>query len=153
MKRTLSILVLICVTASASAQEGHPGAHFVQNWDLDGDGAVTVAEAIERRGYVFLSFDEDENGYLDAGEYAVFDEARARDMENQGGYGKAAMQSAAAGMTMDANDTDGDGRVSAAEFTGNAAAWIAGMDRDGDGQVTTADFAIARGRMMGTSRG
>lgn len=153
MKRTLWTLVLICATASASAQEGHPGAHFVENWDLDGDGAVTVAEAIERRGYVFLSFDKNGNGFLDAGECAVFDEARARDMENQSGYGKAVMQNAAAGMTMDANDTDGDGRVSAAEFTGNAAAWIAGLDRDGDGQVTTTDFDTTRGQATGTAKG
>jgi hypothetical protein len=130
---------------------GQPGAHFVENWDLDMDGRVTAAEATERRGDVFFSFDANEDGVLDAEEYALFDEARDADMQGQPGYAQASALRAADGMRLERNDTDGDGVVSREEFVGNAADWVASMDTDGDGVVTTADFE--RGRSMGTGNG
>lgn len=137
----------ICVVAVATfttplhAQQGNPGQHFIENWDLDGNGAVTVAEAQERRGDVFASFDADEDGYMTAEEYVLFDEARANDMEaNAGGHGHGKMMRAADGMRLQVNDADGDGRVSQAEFVNAAESWVADMDRDGDGVVTTGDF-------------
>lgn len=145
--RYLSILALAlaATTAPLHAQNGNPGAHFIENWDLDGDGAVSLAEAQERRSDVFASFDADEDGYLTAEEYQVFDQARANDIEaNAGqhgmGKGHGAMTRAADGMRLDVNDADGDGRVSQAEFLTGAEGWITGMDRDGDGVVTAADF-------------
>lgn len=133
-------LVLTFLAAPVFAEQGQPGAHFVENWDLDGDGQVTVVEATEKRGNVFLSFDANEDGFLDAGEYVFFDQARANDMEGQGGHGQGAAKRAADGMLLERNDSDGDGRVSREEFLGHAAEWIAGMDRNGDGVVTTEDF-------------
>lgn len=138
-------IALILLAAPALAEQGQPGAHFVENWDLDGNGAVTVAEATERRGDVFLTFDADEDGFLDAEEYVFFDQARANDMEGQGGHGKGAAKRAADGMLLERNDTDGDGKVSRDEFLTNAAGWITGMDRNGDGVVTTADFGPKKG--------
>lgn len=138
-------LALFLAAMPAFAQQGQPGAHFVENWDLNADGAVTVAEAATRRGDVFLSFDYNEDGFLDAEEYVTFDEARANDMENQQGHGFGAAKRAADGMLRERNDTDGDGKVSRDEFLTNATAWIAEMDSDGDGVVTTADFGRGRG--------
>ncbi|MGP6087298.1 EF-hand domain-containing protein [Antarctobacter jejuensis] len=147
-------LALALTAAPAFAQRGNPGAHFVENWDLDGDGAVTVAEATERRGDVFSSFDANDDGFLDAQEYVLFDEAREEDMKNNavghgGGLGRGGMMRAADGMLLVHNDADGDGKVSREEFTTNAAAWIAQMDRTGDGVVTTDDFGRGRGQGMG----
>lgn len=134
-------LALLLAAAPALAQQGEPGAHFIENWDSDGDGAVTVDEAGARRADVFASFDANEDGFLDAEEYVTFDEARANDMaQNEGGQGKGAMMRAADGMLLARNDIDGDGKVSRDEFLGQAAAWIAEMDRNGDGVITTADF-------------
>ncbi|MBS0125510.1 EF-hand domain-containing protein [Thetidibacter halocola] len=136
-------LALILLAAPAFAQQGNPGAHFVENWDLDADGQVTVEEATERRGDVFLTFDANEDGFLDADEYVLFDEARANDMADNGGaqgHGGKGMMNAANGMKLDVNDMDGDGKVSRDEFLTQAATWIAGMDRNGDGVVTTDDF-------------
>lgn len=134
-------LALLFAAAPALAQQGQPGAHFVENWDLDGDGAVTVEEAAKRRSDVFASFDANEDGFLDAEEYVLFDEARANDLATHGGQqGRGAMMRAADGMMLDRNDTDGDGKVSREEFLAQAATWIAGMDRNGDGVITTADF-------------
>lgn len=58
---------------------------------MDADGAVTIAEATERRDMVFGRFDDDENGVLDVAEYANFDETPAVDMANKaGGHGNGA---------------------------------------------------------------
>jgi len=139
------LTLALCLTAlPAFAQQGQPGAHFVENWDLNEDGAVTVEEAAEKRGDVFLSFDANEDGYLDAEEYVAFDEARANDEEGQVGQGGGGKRPSE-GMTLQANDLDGDGRVSRDEFVGHSADWIAEIDRNGDGVVTTDDFGPGKG--------
>ncbi len=142
MPKRLTAILLTCLALPAIALPAfaQPGAHFVENWDLDEDGQVTLAEAIERRGDIFFSFDADENGTIDAEEYKMFDEARAADMEGQGGHGNGPMKNAEAGMHLAYNDVDGDGAVSREEFLGRAPDWFADMDRDGDGVITVADF-------------
>ncbi len=142
----IGVAALMWAMGNASAAGG-PGAHFIENWDLDGDGQVTVDEARSRRSDVFASFDANDDGYLDAGEYEVFDEARAQDQaanEPQGmGRGPG---NPANGLRLEVNDTDGDGKVSEDEFLGNAASWIEMIDRDGDGVVTQADFSKRGGQ-------
>ncbi len=141
MKNTILTLVLATLVAPAWAENHQPGAHFVENWDLDGDGAVSLEDIKTRRGDVFLTFDADENGALDAEEYVFFDEARANDMKNNRGHGnRNAMRRASVGMTLAFNDTDGNGEVSREEFMAHAGDWMAMLDRNGDGSVTTADF-------------
>jgi hypothetical protein len=138
MKRALlSMAAAILLPLTAMAQD-RPGSHFLDSWDQDGDGIVTVTEAQERRGDVFLTFDSNEDQFLDEEEYALFDEARANDMANEGhGHG---MQNAQKGMTLAFNDIDADGRVSRDEFVARTADWILLLDRDADGGVTSADF-------------
>ncbi|MDP4031387.1 MAG: EF-hand domain-containing protein [Pseudorhodobacter sp.] len=138
--------IVLCAAAfvlagsAALAQQGNAGAHFLENWDLDGDGQVTLAEATERRDDVFSAFDADEDGRLAGNEYDLFDQARANDMQQNGaghgqGYG-----AAGSGMERGFNDIDGDGIVSHAEFVGKTADWLAMLDGNGDGVVTTDDF-------------
>lgn len=140
MKRTALLAAFVLAAGMASAQQGQPGLHFVENWDLDGDGQVTIAEATEKRGDVFTTFDADENAILNAEEYALFDEARANDMEGQQGHGQGALKKAEGGMSLAFNDTDGNGSVTRDEFIGRVPAWFAQMDRNNDGVITTADF-------------
>lgn len=126
---------------AAAAASAAPGDHFILNWDLDGDGIVTLTELETRRGDVFYSFDADGNDQLDAEEYVFFDEARANDMANEPGHGQGGgMQAADEGMTLAFNDSDGDGAVSRAEFVAKAAEWLVLMDRDASGDITSADF-------------
>jgi hypothetical protein len=124
----------------AAFAQDTPGSHFVENWDMDRNGAVSLEEIIERREIVFNMFDNDQNGALDAVEYVIFVETRAADMENNaGGQGNGGdrMQE---GLTLGFNDTNADGNVSKDEFVSNSAAWVAQIDRNGDGMITSDDF-------------
>lgn len=138
---TTAIVTLLATTAFA-AGNGTPGAGFIDEWDMNTDGVVTVEDVTTRRSDIFVSFDADDNGILDAEEYAFFDEARASSHDDEGGSdgGHGGDRKAAVGMTLDFNDVDGDGSVTEAEFVGQSAAWLALVDRNGDGEVTTSDF-------------
>ncbi len=142
---TTALTALLATTAFASGNGGgNPGAGFLEEWDLNGDGQVTVEDVASRRSDIFVSFDADDNGVLDAEEYSFFDEARAtsHDGEDQGGHG--GDRKAAVGMTLAFNDVDGDGSVTTEEFIGQSAAWLALVDRNGDGVVTVNDFGPNR---------
>ncbi len=140
----LLLAALICTAGpvlASSHGKGNAGAHFIENWDLDGDGVVTLAEATERRSDVFASFDADEDGALSAEEYDMFDAARANDLQEMGLPAKAAQGNNPAGlMRREMTDANGDGSVTEEEFLGSTAAWIARMDRNGDGTISADDF-------------
>lgn len=162
MKQTTPLLALALLLGTAAyAENMTPGAHFLQNWDQDGDGIVSLDEATTKRNDLFTSFDADEDGKLSAEEYSAFDDMRSADQEmmreemgagmgqGQGmGHGKGHGMGMGigqgtpeeGGMMRGFNDTDGDGMVSRDEFTSRTADWLAMMDHDGDGQVTAADF-------------
>ncbi len=124
---------------ATSVAAGTPGSGFITNWDMDENGAVSLAEVSEKRMDVFYTFDDNEDGVISGAEYVAFDEARVADQENEnednGGHGKASV-----GMTIAFNDVDGNGEVTMAEFTGQSIAWFEILDRNGDGEVTSADF-------------
>lgn len=139
MKHFLLATVFVLPVA-AFAGESAPGAHFILNWDLNGDGHVTLAELTEKRGDVFYTFDSDDNGILTPEEYGYFDDARAADMEGQPAEARGRMGKVQQGMILSFNDTDGDGSVSRDEFLSRTADWLGLVDRDGSGDVTEADF-------------
>lgn len=145
MKRTLLLTAAIILGTAAYAQQGNPGGHFLEKWDTNEDGQVTLIEATERRGDIFTTFDEDDNGFLSSSDYAMFDEARANDhasmKEARQGQGRGKGQGGEGqGMTMEFNDVNGDGQVSRDEFMTRTNDWYVQMDRNGDGTVTKADF-------------
>ncbi len=149
MKRILLLTAAIALGTAAYAQQGNPGAHFIENWDANEDGQVTLAEATEKRSDIFFTFDEDDDGFLSTNDYAMFDEARVNDRANmqQGGQGQGRGQGHGGGqdregqgMSMEFNDVNGDGQVSRDEFMARTPDWYATMDRNGDTVITTADF-------------
>jgi len=148
MKTLLITTAAFVLTASfALAQQGNRGAHFIENWDQNEDGVVTLAEVTERRSDIFASFDQDDDGVLSADDYVLFNEARANDQANNqannqgGGQGQGRNQGRnSEGMTLEFNDTNGDGQAGLDEFMAKSADWFNMIDRDGDGKVTTNDF-------------
>ncbi len=142
MKNIVLALSATTLLATAAFAQVTPGAGFINGWDYDQNGQVTVEEITERRGDIFVTFDADENGFLSAEEYVAFDEARAADQA-----GKTTQVQARAngpkpsvGMTLEFNDVDGDGRVSTEEFLAQSPAWFALLDTNADGVVTSDDF-------------
>ncbi len=126
------------------AQTPGPAAHFIENWDLDGDGAVTADEAARKRDELFTMFDADEDDQLNLDEWALFDETRRADLQtNMTEVDKASMAGLAAGFARPFNDPDGDGAVTREEFVGRAGPALEAMDHDGDGVLTGADFVPA----------
>lgn len=142
MKRIALVIAALAVGTATYASGGQPGVHFIESWDSDSDGQVTLAEVTERRGDIFNTFDENDDGTLSAADYVMFDETRAADHEGQGQGkgGQGGAKRAAVGMTLDFNDTNQDGAVSRDEFIARTADWFGMIDRNGDGIVTTADF-------------
>lgn len=145
MKRLTILIAAIAFGTAVNAGNGQPGAHFIESWDQDEDSQVTLAEVTERRGDIFVTFDEEDDGVLSAQDYVMFDAARAADQEGQGGQGGHGQgggnaQKASVGMELEFNDVNGDGSVSNEEFMARSADWFQILDRNQDGVVTTADF-------------
>lgn len=143
MRAALVTLALV-LAAPAAAQDMKPGLHFIENWDFDANGAVSLDEATERRADIFTTFDADENDVLSPDEYDLFDEARQNDMEMNaaavGGPVGGGMGGFDRSMRREVADLDGDGNVTREEFVGGTPAWFAMRDRDGNGAITIADF-------------
>lgn len=135
---SLPVIILIAGTSLAAAQ-GVPGKHFLENWDLDEDGEVTLAELTERRDAVFASFDANEDGALTSEEYELFDEARASHHEGDGS-GQGAGKGGGEMMDMSMNDANGDGEVTHSEFMAQAEVMLAALDKNEDGVVKADDF-------------
>lgn len=130
----------LALTATAALAQTAPGDQFLQNWDLNQDGTASLDELREMRANVFFTFDANEDGYLDAKEYVMFDEARANDVANYVDEQRAQMQKVADAMSLPASDLDEDGRVSEAEFRAGAEAWFTSLDKNADGGITLEDF-------------
>lgn len=146
MKTTLAALTLFLgLGGAALAQQGNPGQHFLDQWDADSDGRVTVAEVVAKRSEVFVMFDQDGDKILSAAEWGLVVEHMSLEQgQGMGGHG---MNRAGPGQAMHAamtpafNDADGDSIVTMAEFDAASATLFPLMDGDGDGAITAADFA------------
>lgn len=120
---------------------------FMDGWDANEDGTVTLSEARDHRLDLFDGLDENEDGQITAAEFRTFldnttmapDEATNR---QRGLYG----------MTLSFNDANQDGVVTKAEFLTQTQAWLAFMDRSGDGVVNAQDFGPKQAQ-MGNSQG
>ncbi len=126
-----------------AAGSGVPGQKFIEEWDKNKDGVVTIEDVREHRADIFFTFDYDEDGYLTLEEYAYFDEARANnkaDKQKDATYAALNAGNAAKFMEFEINDLDKDGRVSREEFIKNSEGFLKAKDRNGDGVIDSSDF-------------
>ncbi|MEE9313294.1 MAG: EF-hand domain-containing protein [Rhizobiaceae bacterium] len=156
MKTLLATLILSASLSTTVFASGNPGKHFMDNWDANDDGSVTLAEVSERRSDIFATFDENDDGFIDKAEYKHFNDTRAEHQKDKkaenkgkkkgkglgrgngggGEYGKRGQK----GMQFSFNDVNKDGKVSKDEFVSQSTAWFKIMDRNDDKAITTADF-------------
>lgn len=150
MKTTVPLLALtLLLGTAASAQTMTPGAHFLQNWDQDGDGIVTLDEAMTKRNDLFTAFDADEDGKLSAEEYSAFDEMRSADQEmmreemgagmGQGG-GKGQRTGHGKGHGMGQGMATGQGMGHGKGMPEEGGMMRGFNDADGDGMVSREEF-------------
>jgi hypothetical protein len=156
MRPALTLVFLAAAAGAAAQDQPVPGERFMVMWDADSDGEVSAEEARARRAMIFDMFDYEGDGVLSPEDYADIDAHIAEDSQKGAAMGAGHGQMAGrmqAGISVAANDADGDGLVSLAEFLDASDAWLAGMDVNGDGRLTAADFgpagAAAGGRRAG----
>ncbi len=131
--------LLVSTTALAAqpqgAAQGGPGGDPIKQMDANGDGRVTLAEAEAQSARMFARLDANRDGRLSQ------DEARPRG-PRQGSANRPAPRDGApagrpGGPRMDSN---GDGVITQAEFTGGARQMFKRMDRNGDGVLSGAEM-------------
>lgn len=122
------------------AAEG-TGVGFMETWDLDNDGMVSLEEAQRGRTALFAKYDTNGDGLLDAAEYKKISMGgqKTRSAAPVEGQVKNS-EDASMLMGLDLNDINGDGQVSAGEFMSNSGAWVDLMDDNKDGGLTAEEF-------------
>lgn len=155
MKRIATFTALIALAAGAGfAQTANfiPGEDFMLQWDLDGNGAVTLAEAREQRENIFYMFDQDDDGQFSQEEYAGIDEHKALEREAGKGPGHNLPEGMVPGQGQGRGMGQGKGfgraqgmaqgraQMGLSEFDMPAAEEMRMFDGNGDGTVTKAEF-------------
>lgn len=147
--------------------QGEPMAQFFLEWDVNADGSVTAEDVTLRRAELFTLFDLNGDAVIDADEQANMalaiagqqDANRGQHGQGQGrgqghgqgrgqgmgqgrgpGMGNAPGQRIHAAMTLDYNDADADGLISAEEWAAATPQLFAELDSNGGGSVDAQDF-------------
>ncbi|OIQ31853.1 MAG: hypothetical protein BM562_06740 [Alphaproteobacteria bacterium MedPE-SWcel] len=122
------------IPTPALAQNG-----FLQSLDFDGDGIVTIEEAMASRNSQFPGGDLDGDEYLNATEFdALLQATRARFTD----LGQKYQPHQASPGRIDAftfSDSDADGVISRQEYFRSSARFARSLDRDGDGTISPGD--------------
>ncbi|MGL5010593.1 MAG: EF-hand domain-containing protein [Paracoccaceae bacterium] len=130
MTRLAILMTTACLFAlPGHAQSGARAEAMFERLDADADGSITLAELTAHKTALFTAADANADGLLDEAERtAMRDAARQR--------------AAADGVPF---DTDGDGNLSLAEFTGSAPLFDR-ADADADDIITRAEFDAIVGK-------
>jgi Ca2+-binding EF-hand superfamily protein len=117
--------------AEGRKRRGGLSAGRLRSWDRDGDGKVS-REEFPGRDEAFDRLDTDKNGFLS--------DADTKAGPKRGSGEKGGAPTTPAADPFEAQDADGDGRLTRAEFAGTNAEWRA-CDKDADGYVTREESA------------
>jgi Ca2+-binding EF-hand superfamily protein len=124
----------------ALADQGHG---MFERFDKNGDGFVSKDEFTAGRTAFFTQLDANGDGFIDQGE---LDKARAawHQRMNKPAQGDTTQQSQSGGTAqpkpehrgfLQRMDTDGDGKISAAEFAAAGDQMFSKLDKNGDGKL------------------
>ena len=110
MKRLASFTAHFALAAGTLAAQDMPipGEQFMLQWDLDGNGQVTRAEAREQRQNIFYMFDQDSDGMFSEEELAGIDEHKA--LEREAGKGPGSQRPEGMGQGMGSGQGQGMGQ-------------------------------------------
>lgn len=136
--------ILIAALTAAVALPAYAGGGRLKAMDLNGDGKVTVSEAVEARVAKFDGADTNGNGSLDKAEHTAMLEA-LKSQRKRGGSSKRAGDADPFAIT----DADGNGSISKAEFRSVAEQFFTRVDADGNGELTRSDFRSLRSQKSG----
>jgi len=138
-RKTLFIAILAMTCGAALAHGPGKGDKF-KMMDTDGNGSISSAEHAAGVTKMFTEMDADKDGFVSATEMDARHAAK----------GDKAMKMSSADK-IKSMDTDGDGKLSAAEHDAGAAKMFTDMDGDKDGSLSKAEMGKAHGEMKADS--
>jgi Ca2+-binding EF-hand superfamily protein len=139
MRRSFALVLstalgLTALSGAALAERGHG---LFQRWDTNGDGVISKEEAAAGRNAMFNKLDANGDGSIDQAE---IEKARAEWRQRMNKPVKADAEADAQGKKhrgfMQRMDTDGDGKISRAEFAAAGEKMFARLDKNGDGKIS-----------------
>lgn len=129
------------VMSSLAFAHGSAGDKMMDMMDTNGDGMVSADEHAAGAKMMFDKMDANKDGSVTAAEM----DAAHKDMDHKG-MGHEGMSSA---DKIKMIDTDGDGKVSAAEHAAGSQMMFDKSDTNKDGKVDAAEMKAAHESMMG----
>lgn len=169
-----AIALALPLTAQAGPGKGHRGhAGHLMEMDANADGNITRAEADASLAARFASIDANSDGFVSQDEMKAHHEARRAEMKANWEAKKAEAEAAGkpvregkmkrgkdpakaaewqanraekAGERWAAMDADGDGQLSASEFTAEHIKFFDRMDADSDGTLSKAELDAAKAK-------
>jgi hypothetical protein len=148
---TLKPLLFLAASLGVISTSAHAAPHeniaFVKEYDLNGDGQVSLAEFKAKRWVIFLTTDFDSNGTLSQAEYVGEFEARLmKDLSAESDYSRRKeeyqRQMNQAVVRFGVLDTNKDGAMTYEEYLASGLKMFERHDRDKDGFVGDKDRAI-----------
>ena len=121
------------------ASAGHGKRSFVETYDTDGDGQVTLVEFMTEREVGYGQRDADGDGTVHEEEYVSEYEVRL-EQELKAQHDRQIKQ---AYVRFNVLDQDKDGTISLAEFNASGSRMFSKLDTNGDGIVNEEDTAKA----------
>ena len=140
-RKTLHMCIAaMLATVAFGAQANHPGEDKFKMMDTNGDGSISMAEHDAAVTKMFTDMDANKDGFVTSAE---MDARHAKMMKGE--HKGMDMKSA---DKIKAMDTDGDGKLSAAEHAAGANEMFGKMDKDGDGKLSKAEMNEGHDKMM-----
>lgn len=123
--------------APRDGRRGPPPHERMVEADTNGDGVITLDEIQARETEQFANVDANGDGRVEAAEMLAFQEARREEARLE-------RENRRAARMIEHLDADGDGALSAEEFTSRPRQMFARLDTNSDGQISAEEREAMR---------